>query len=81
MKIPVTLIHALLLNHFLASNSVIQIPNMCDKDYHDPEMCKVPILTKPKHGFSVTQLFQLMVGIVPDNCVSQVELHTVVSLL
>jgi len=53
----------------VASNSFIQIPNMCDEDYHDPETCKVPILAKPKHGLSVTQLFQLMVGIVPDNCV------------
>ena len=42
---------------------------MCDEDYHDPETRKVPILARPTHGLSVTQLFQLMVGIIPDNCV------------
>jgi len=41
-------------------------PNICDEDYCD---CKVPILAKPTHSLSVTQLFQLMVDIVPDNCV------------
>ena len=45
------------------------MPNMCDEDYQDPETHKVPILARPTHGFSVTQLFQLIVGIIPDNCV------------
>ena len=52
-----------------ASNSALQIPNTCDEDNHDPETRKIPILARPLQGLSVTQPFQLMVGIVPGKSV------------
>ena len=47
------------------------IPNMITDGYHDPLTRKVPILARPPHGFSVKQLFQLMVGSLPEHLICQ----------
>ena len=52
-----------------SSNSILLIPDICDEDYHDPETGKLPILARPSQGLSVTQLFQLMVGTVPEKSI------------
>ena len=41
--------------------------NMNEDDYHDPSTQKVPVLARPPHGLLVKQLFQLMVGTLPEN--------------
>ena len=45
------------------------ISNMITDDYHDPLTRKVPILARPPHGLSVKQLFQLMVGSLPEHLI------------
>ena len=45
----------------------IGIPNICVDEYHDKETCNVPILARPANGLSVKQLFQVMVGEVPQD--------------
>ena len=45
------------------------IPNMMMDDYHDPSTCKVPVLARPPHGLSVKQLFQLIVGSLPEHLI------------
>ena len=42
---------------------------MITDDYHDPLTRKVPILARPPHGLSVKQLFQLMVGSLPEHLI------------
>ena len=53
----------------VTSNSILHIPNICDEDYHNPETRKIPILARPLQGLSVTQLFHLMKGTVPDKSI------------
>ena len=47
------------------------IPNMNEDDYHDPSTRRVPVLARPPHGLSVKQLFQLMIGTLPENRICQ----------
>ena len=53
---------------FCADLSLL-IPNMITDDYHDPLTRKVLILARPPHGLSVKQLFQLMVGSLPEHLI------------
>ncbi len=41
------------------------IPNVRDHDYYDSETQTLPILARPLHGLTVSQLFTLMIGTVP----------------
>ena len=49
--------------------SDIAIPNVCVGEYHDKETRAIPIMARPANGLSVKQLFQIMIGEVPSNCV------------
>ena len=40
---------------------------MNEDDYHDPSTRKLPVLCRPPHGLSVKQLFQIMIGTLPEN--------------
>ena len=42
------------------------IPNV-STDYHDPESRTIPILARPVQALTATQLFQLMIGAIPQN--------------
>ena len=44
---------------------------MNEDDYHDPSTRRVPVLAQPPHGLSVKQLFQLMIGTLPENRICQ----------
>ena len=41
-------------------------PDMCENDFHDPDMHSLPILARQPSGLMVTQLFNLMVGTIPE---------------
>ena len=43
------------------------IPSVKDKDYHDPETKRLPILSRTVSGLGVSQLFTLTIGSVPRN--------------
>ena len=45
------------------------IPNITNDNYHDPARRSVPVLAHPLQGLSVAQLFTLMIGTVPANCI------------
>ena len=49
--------------------SDIAIPNVCVGEYHDKETRAIPIMARPANGLLVKQLFQIMIGEVPSNCV------------
>lgn len=49
--------------------SEIAIPNVCTGEYHDRGAKAIPILARPANGLSVKQLFQIMIGEVPNDCI------------
>ena len=44
------------------------IPNVTDH-YHDPITRQLPILARPLERLNVNQLFTLMIGAIPPNCI------------
>ena len=49
----------------------MQIQNMIEDDYHDPLTQEVPVLARPPHSLSVKQLFQIMIGSLPERRICQ----------
>ena len=45
------------------------ISNVKEDDYHDTASKCVPVLARPVQGLNVTQLFTLMLGKIPADCI------------
>ena len=45
------------------------ISNVKEDDYHDTAAKCVPVLARPLQGLNVTQLFTLMLGKIPADCI------------